>query len=811
MVRVKEAISEATRLKVVTKIREEYEFAYNGELPQKQREDEDLRFQVPEFQWDEESANSRRGRKEPNGTIILPRPMLSIDKLGQPCRLVMDQYRKAKLGVNIHPVSRTANQDTARMLQDLYRRWERDSNAPIARGWALDRAVKCGRGVYRVTVRPDEDGFNYGDLEIGIERMLHQGSVVFDPSAQLPDYSDGDIAYVTSWMRLSKAARLYPDTRAAQAHASGGGLAWASMTKDAGPLWTRESTASGKSIQIAECWWKEYQEIVLLILDNGTTVIDGEGEIPRGVKVENELVRPRVTVWKCVTDGFDLLDKPRKWFGKYIPLIPVLGRELQPFSDERYVIGLIRNARDPQRFYNSSVSTLVERMFLEPRAPWVMFEGQDKGREADWAQANYRNIPVLKAAPVIGPDGNVLPLPQRVQVDSSGMSVALLGVQQAGQDVQETTAFFDPSLGKDLKGQESGRHALALQGQGDAANSDWLDNLAVAMYYEALVAIDIVAPAEKDRIGIYDAPGRVTTVVEGANNKTRPVMLNRHYVVDQKTGEPRAVDPETEGAKYYDLKGGARYGISVEVGAGFKTRLQEADESLTRMVEAAPEFMLPIMGDLLLRNKDFEGKDEMADRLERMIRAQHPELFKTDEEGPEQIAQKAKALEAANQQLTQQLQQASQIIETKQVEVQAKKEADIQIETLKQQTKLAEIASNERIARENNAAKLAEARLKTGAMVAVKGAELEEERFSTGLKLAAEADRTAVQADHERRVQIKEHAHDVGMAAAGGNKQERTVEGGQETGAEESRENSQGDSAEQTTGQNTGPAEGATE
>lgn len=805
-----ETVSEAQRLKIVTKIREEFEFAYNGELPQKQREDEDLRFQVPEFQWDDDSAKARRGGKDPSGTIILPRPMLSIDKLGQPCRLVMDQFRKAKLGVNIHPVSRTATQDTSRMLQDLYRRWERDSNANIARGWALDRAVKAGRGAYRVVVRPDEDGFNYGDLEIGIERMLHQGSVVFDPSAQLPDYSDGDVAYVTSWLRLSKAARLYPGTRAAQAHASGSGLAWAGMTSDAGPLWTRDSTVGGKSIQVAECFWKEYQDIVLLILDNGTTVIDGDGEVPNGVKVEHELVRPRVTVWKCVTDGFDLLDNPMKWFGKYIPLIPVLGRELQPFSDERYIIGLIRNARDPQRFYNSSVSTLVERMFLEPRAPWVMFEGQDKGREADWAQANYRNIPVLKAAPVYGEGGQVLPLPQRVQVDSSGMSVALLGVQQAGQDVQETTAFFDPSLGKNAKGQESGRHALALQGQGDSANSDWLDNLAVAMYYEALVAIDIVAPSEKDRIGIYDAPGRVTTVVEGANNKSRPVMLNRHYVVDEKTGGPKAVAEGTKGAKFYDLRNGARYGISIEIGAGFKTRLQEADESTTRMVEADPT-LLTIIGDLVFRNKDFPGKDEIADRMERMIRASHPELFETDEDGPEQIAQKAKALEAQVKQIGQQLQQAMQDIQTKRVEVEAKGQVEIAKAQIDAQSKAAELASREHIAEMTNAASIAIARLKTGSMEAIKGAELDEERRATGLKLAVETARTGVELDHERRMQMGDHAHDVGMAAGGGTQHTRTVEDGKDTEHEQSQETGQGASSDKTVGHSSGPATGGAE
>jgi portal protein len=792
-----ETLPESERAKLIARFREEFEFAYHGEQPQRQREDEDLRFQVPEMQWDEESAASRRGRKDPGGTIILPRPMLSISKIDQPIRLVMNQFRQAKLGINIHPVSPNATDDTAGVIQDLIRRIERDSNANVARGWALDRAVKCGRGVYRVVVRPDEDGFNFGDLEIGVERILHQGSVWLDPSAQLSDYSDGDFAWVTTWMRVQKAARLYPGTRVAQASTSG--IAWSGMMSEA-PLWTRQSEGAGKSIQVGECLYKKHEDIKLLILDNGEAIVDGEGKIPRGAKVMTERVRDRVEVWSCITDGFDILEPPKKWLGKYIPLIPVLGRELQPFDEQRRIIGIIRNARDPQRFYNTSVSTLMERMFLEPRTPWVMFEGQDKGREADWAQANYRNIPVLKAAPVYGPDGQILPLPQRTQVDGSGMSVALMGVQQASADVQEATAFFDPSLGKTGKREESGRHALALQGQGDAANGDWLDNLAVAMRYEALCEIDLI-PA------VYDAPGRVTTVIGGANAKPRKIMLNRAYVVDPNTGEPVAAGKGAKNAKFFDLRNGARYGVEIEVGTSFKTRLQEADEATTRIVEVAPE-LVSIIGDLLFENKDFPGAKDIADRMMRMIRAQHPELFEDQDGGPEQIAAKAKALEAQVNQLGQQLKQAMQALETDKV----KEDAKVQIEMLKAEAmKVIEAGKAEaqyRIAEMNNAAKIEVARISAAKESANQEAEAQEELLATGLKIQAEAARTESEQDHERRMQMADHRHDVGMAAAGANKIERTTEGGQETGQERSQESSQGDSAEQTTGQNTGPAGG---
>lgn len=791
-------LSAVKEAEIIKDSREEFEFSYHGEQPQRLREDEDLQFQVPEFQWDAASRASRAGRIEPGGIIILPRPMLSIDKLAQPVRLVMNQFRQAKLGINIHPVSPNATDDVASLIQDLIRRIERDSNANVARGWALDRAVKCGRGFYRIVVRPDEDGYNYGDLEIGVERILHQGSVWSDPSAQLPDYSDGDFAWITTWMPLSKAARLYKGARALRATTSG--IEWAGM-KESAPLWARESATGVKTIQIGERFYKKHQDIELLVLDNGQAIVDGEQKIPRGAKVVTTLVRDRVEVWQCITDGFDLLEPPKRWLGKFIPLIPVLGRELQPFDEQRRIIGIIRNARDPQRFYNTSASALMERMFAEPRNPWMGPEGFDKGREGLWARANYEGVPVLHYVPTLIPGTETAaPPPQRTQLDSTGMSIALMALQEAGIQLQDSTAYFDPSLGKTSKQEESGRKVLALQGQGDAANSDWLENLAVAMRCEALQLIDLIPP-------VYDAAGRVTTVIGGANAKPRKVMLNRPYVTDPNTGLPVAAKKNANGAKFFDLRNGARYGVEIEIGTSFKTRLQEADEATTRLIEAQPD-LLGIIGDLVFENKNFPGAKDIADRLMRMIRAQHPELFEEEEGSPEQVAAKAKALQAQVGQLQQAAQQLQQALDTDKV----KEDARVQIETFKAEAnktvELAKLAMEERIAQMNNAAKIRVAEITQEGNLLGTQIEAQEERIATGIKAGVEAARTAVDHDHERRMQMQDHAHDVGLAAAGGTQHTRTVEGGHESEEERSREDSHGDSAQHTTGSNTGPAPG---
>src|SRR5258706_13215436 len=184
----------------------------NAEKKQRDREREDLRFQVPEYQWDE--VGRTHGAGGTTGALVTPaRPTLSISKLDQPIQLILNQARSANLGVNIHPVSENATDDTAEVMQGIYRRIERDSPANQARLWALDRATKAGRGAYRVNTKYDEDSPETGDQEIVIERILYQDMVYFDPSAQKPDFSDGKWAFVAAWKSLDDFKREWPDAK----------------------------------------------------------------------------------------------------------------------------------------------------------------------------------------------------------------------------------------------------------------------------------------------------------------------------------------------------------------------------------------------------------------------------------------------------------------------------------------------------------------------------------------------------------------------------------------------------------------------
>ena len=183
---------------------------------------------------------------------------------------------------------------------------------------------------------------------------------------------------------------------------------------------------------------------------------DGRVVFADALTPEDEaLVRPEAQrravkeprVWWSVINGIEELTPAQEWNGRFIPIIPVLGRELQPFDGERRFVGMIRPAKDGQRLFNYAASNAVEIAALEPRAPFLMAEGQNEGYERMWEQANTRNFPSLIYKPTTIA-GQPAPPPQRVPVDASRMSTSMALMQQADAFIQTTTAVFDPALGR---------------------------------------------------------------------------------------------------------------------------------------------------------------------------------------------------------------------------------------------------------------------------------------------------------------------------------------------------------------------------
>ncbi len=711
--------------------RKRHKFASEAWDKQRIREKEDLEYQIPENQWTPQARKEREGR-----------PTLSIDRISQPRQLILNQMRSAQLGVQIHPVSEDADDDGAEVRQGIYRHIERNSRAAIARYWAFDRATTAGTGAYMVLTEYDEDSDVKGDQKIVVKRILHQDGVLFDPSAQEPDFSDGHFVFIESWLSRDEFKRQFPKAKVPEK----GSLEWESAFSEA-PDWFRD-----EDVLTVWYWWKEF---------------DKDGTV-------RKIHCDKLCSWEALEE--------ETFPGKLIPIIPVVGKELQPYDAERHWVGMIRPMKDGQELYNFAASSLVESMAAEPKAPWVLVPEQIEGYEEWWDHANTRNFTRLPYKPVVK-DGLLVPPPQRTQVDSSKMQLSLMALQQADQFLMATSATFEASQGRLSQKERSGKAILALQQQSDSGNSHFLQNYAeYSLPYEARVILGLMPI-------VYDRPGRVTHILRGDDDKTEAVILNKPFIVDPQTKRPKPYEEPKpappgmstslpprppmagpQGAapgpapmagppqpppqpKHYDLTKG-KYSVAVSVGKSFQTRLQEGSAMIGELLGNKPELFMP-MADIYLKFQDWPGHEEMAKRMRRVIGQQYPGLLDEGQAGqpsPDQLKAQIEGMGRQMQAMTQQLQAAVQAIQTKQAEQAAK----IQIAEMERDTKL-------RISAADNETKLAIAGMEKKVETLLELLNLERESRHVEAAQAHEAEQAELQRQHEAGQSEQAAANDERM------------------------------------------------
>lgn len=670
----------------------EMKLCLEAEGDQRELEEADLAFDAGQ-QWPDEVKVSR-GKQVIDGVDIPPRPMLTIPKLDQPVQLIVNQQRRAHLGISVHAESEDADREVAEVLEGIVRHIQRKSNAELARNWAFERATKAGRGYYRIYTQYADaagEGAHWSDQEIVIRRILNQSSVYLDPYATEPDWSDGQWALQGGFMPWRLYRRAFPQSRLV--NALGEGDRFDLDQANIEPSWmSADETGKGlKGVRVMERFIVTTQSrLRVAYVREGNSdelveeYIDEQSPKARAAYLAglgDRLRAQRETAERTVTwmklNGLEVLER-ETWHGRWIPIIPVVGRE-QFYDNTRRWVGMIRPSKDGQRLFNYAATAAVEKEALDTKAPYIGYEGQFKGHESAWSQSATRNFPYLQVAPVtIG--GQPAPFPQR-NTASPNLSGSLALLQAADSFIKASTAFYDPSLG-DANASDSGRKVLALQQQNDAGNSHFLDNLAtISMPHEARVLLDLIPH-------IYDRPGRVQKILGETDTEPREVMLNAPFVPGGPEGRPQPVDPALveqglapQGVKKYNLLKGS-YAAVTDIGKDYKSRLREGSDEMARVLEAAPE-LLKIVGDIYFKFRDFPGHTEIAERLKKML---PPELHDNpdDESNPEALKAKLAAQQQSLEELKKAFDDAMQQLQTKQVEAGAK----VQSEQVKAQAQL---------------------------------------------------------------------------------------------------------------------------
>ena len=624
----------------------------------RQSENDDLKFFAgsPDNNWQwPDSVISQRGAVQ--GQTVNARPSLTINKLPQHVRQVTNDQRQNRPAGKVIPADDKGDVKVAEVYEGMIKHIEYISDADVADDTACENQVTFGEGYFRIITKYCDDT-NF-DQDILIRRVRNSFSVYLDPTGEDSCGEDCEWGIISEDILKEDFERTWPNARPISS------IEQASVGDNELAQWIQDNT-----IRIIEYFYTVHDTVILNLYPNNMTSEEGsdKDQYHKGIfgkPTKSRQVDKKTIKW-CKTNGYEILEST-DWPGKYIPIIRVVGNEY--LIDGRiYYSGLIRNAKDAQRMYNYWVSQEAEMLALAPKAPFIAYGGQIQGYEHQWKTANTNNWSVLEVNPqAVDGQGAILPLPQRSQppLAQNGLIQAKMG---ASDDSKSTTGQYDSSLGA-TSTERSGKAISARERQGDVGTYHYIDNLARAVRYRTRQIIDLIPK-------IYDTQ-RIARII-GADGEVSNVKIDpsqKESIKEVKDEQGIVID------RIYN-PGVGKYDVCVTTGPSYMTKRQEASDNMTRIIETNPQ-ILQIAGDILFKNMDWPGADQLAQRFAKTI---DPKLLAGDDESPE--------MQAANQQIQQMGQELDQVHEmmkniSKSIEVQdqMRKEFEAQVKAYDAETK----------------------------------------------------------------------------------------------------------------------------
>ena len=645
---------------VLSTMRSRFTMAMSAMSESREDELDDLRFMAgsPDNQW-QWPADVLATRGSVQGQTINARPCLTINKLPQHVKQVTNEQRQNRPSGKVIPADDKADVEVAEIFEGMVRHIEYMSDSDVVYDTACENQVTYGEGYFRIlTEYCRDDSF---DQDIRLGRIRNGFSVYMDPTIQDPCGSDAEWCFITEDVPKSEYERMFPDA-APLSSMMAQGVGDSSLSQ-----WLTENT-----IRIAEYFYYKHTPTKLNLYPGNQSFFDGSPEDKQmkamGVKpLKSRMVDVKKVIW-MKTNGYEVLEE-QEWAGKWIPVIRVIGNEFE-VDGRIFVSGLVRNAKDAQRMYNYWVSQEAEMLALAPKAPFIGYGGQFEGYEMQWKTANTTNWPYLEVNPdVTDGMGATLPLPQRAPppLAQTGLIQAKMG---ASDDIKATTGQYDSSLGA-TSNERSGKAILARERQGDVGTFHYGDNLTKAIRFGTRQLIDLIPKIyDTERIArIVGIDGEVSMV---KINPTQPEPVKK--IVDEQGIVIEKIYNPSVG--YYD--------VVATTGPGYMTKRQEAMEAMAQILQGNPQ-LWSVAGDLFVKNMDWPGAQELAERLAKTI---DPKLLSAGDEDPALAAaqQQIAAMGQEMEQMHQMLQNVGKSIEMQDLE---RKNFEAQIKMYDAETKRA--------------------------------------------------------------------------------------------------------------------------
>jgi len=511
------------------------------------------------------------------------RPCLVINKLQEKVDQVVGDMLQNKPGMQVIGVDDLGDAETAEAMEGIIRNIEYESDAEEVQSHAFEHTVICGFSAYRVLTRyVDDDIFDQDIIIEGIDNPL---SVHWDPGAKKKSRRDARHAFVSDLLTPEQFKEKYPNALT---------VSFDSASNSDEGLWIHEGR-----IRVCEYWIRYPAKKKIYLLEDGTVVeerplntppLEGpDGKLPekqmspRPPNAVRERIVDSYRVVQYIISGVEILSGPNPWAGKWIPLIPVWGKEIN-IKGKRHLRGLVRYAKDAQKMFNYWESLATEAVALAPRCPWLLTGKQIKNHEKAWKQSHERSMPYLLY------NADPLAVPPKRQ----SMPAVATGLEQRAkinsEHIKSTTGLYDPSLGS-KSNETSGRAILLRQREGDTATFAYINNFIRSLRYLGKILIDLVPR-------IYDTERMVRIV--GRDGNQALISINK---------------PDGSGrSRVNDLAVG-RYDVMIDAGPSYTTQRQEAVEAMLKMAQSNPEIFM-LIGHKLVQSMDWPGAHEIAEILQ---------------------------------------------------------------------------------------------------------------------------------------------------------------------------------------------------
>ena len=414
-------------LSVWSDIREEYEKC--------------VRFALYGEQWSESDISKRSSTG---------RSIVTNNKLATNIRYVVNNFKSNPASIKIHPKGSNANKNTAEVLDGIIKYIQYNSDATESYSNALQSICAGGLGAWRVAPRAS----NNEKIELKIERIKDVLSVLIDPNAKNPNFSDMEFCFVINKISKHQFEREFPDHK-----------------DTANDNITQENGWGDKEfVQVGEFWRKIGGKVEQFIF-NGSTILDR-------------------------------VDYP----GSLIPIIFVVGEDISIGSD-RKIKSLITDVIDQQKILNYTKSEIVDSIQKSTKTKYLIDYNTLSTPEIQrmWNSVNIESMPYLPY------DGKSGIKPDEI-TPGSIPSEYIEGANEASQDIQFGMGIPNPVT--NVPTSQSGK-AISLQiSQQNLQTYNFINSINLGIRYTGEILLDLISYYydEEDIIQILGVDGQINSV-----------------------------------------------------------------------------------------------------------------------------------------------------------------------------------------------------------------------------------------------------------------------------------------------------------